>query len=360
MKILFVVEGEGRGHFTQAISLKRMLEANGHQVTRVLVGKSPDRQLPPFFKDEFDGMIREFNNPNFLPSAHNKKVNIFRTISFNVWNSRRYFKSLRIIKKEINRSNADLVINFYELLTGLVYGFYRPKVKMIAIAHQYVFLHSKFRFPGSKLAEFESLNFFSRITSLNAKKRLALSFYPLPPDKFQAIEVVPPLIRKEVLEAEPRLGNYLHGYMLNSGFSEDIIAWHEQHPEVPLHFFWDKKDAPGTMRIDDTLSFHRLNDKLFIEYMAGCRGYATTAGFESVCEAMYLQKPVMLVPAHIEQECNAYEAKSVKAGVVSDEFDLSKLLEYIPEYQPNDSFRLWVKESEERILKVLDEVCKKK
>ena len=353
MKVLFVVEGEGRGHFTQAIALKRMLEANGHQVVRTLVGKSPARQLPAFFREEFESTIREFNNPNFLPSAHNKKVNIFRTIGFNIWNSRRYFKSLRIIKKEINRSGADLVINFYELLTGLVYAFYKPKVRMIAIAHQYVFLHRKFKFPGSKFAGFEALNFFSRITSYNAEKRLALSFYPLPPDKRQQIEVVPPLIRKEVLETEPKQGDYLHGYMLNSGFSEDIIGWHKKHPDVPLHFFWDKKDVPGTLRIDDTLSFHQLNDKLFIECMAGCRGYATTAGFESVCEAMYLQKPVMMVPAHIEQECNAYEAKSVKAGVVAAEFDLSKLLDYIPKYEPNDSFRLWVKEAETRILKAL-------
>lgn len=28
------------------------------------------------------------------------------------------------------------------------------------------------------------------------------------------------------------------------------------------------------------------------------------AGFESVCEAMYLGKPLLMVPAHIEQDCN--------------------------------------------------------
>lgn len=43
--------------------------------------------------------------------------------------------------------------------------------------------------------------------------------------------------------------------------------------------------------------------------MAGCKAYASTAGFESVCEAMYLGKPILMVPAHIEQDCNAYDAK---------------------------------------------------
>ena len=35
------------------------------------------------------------------------------------------------------------------------------------------------------------------------------------------------------------------------------------------------------------MSFHQLDDVKFLRYMAGCKAYATTAGFESVCEAMY-------------------------------------------------------------------------
>ena len=354
MKILFTVQGEGRGHFTQAVTLKQMLEANGHEVVRVLVGKSPARQLPAFFSEKINIPILTFCSPNFLPNAHNKKVNLFRTIEFNTSYLGRYIKSLNIVKEAIENSGADLVINFYELITGLVYSIYKPKVKMIAIAHQYLFLHHKFKFPINKIAEIQTLNFFSILTSRNAAKRLALSFYPLSPDPKWSIEVVPPLLRKEVLSTKSEKGDYLHGYMLNSGFSEEIIEWHKEHPEVSLHFFWDKKDAPETLKIDDTLSFHKLNDQRFIEYMAGCRGYATTAGFESVCEAFYMQKPVMMIPAHIEQECNAYDAQMAKAGIFSHKFDLSALLNYLPLYEPDNFFRLWVIEAEERILKALE------
>lgn len=34
--------------------------------------------------------------------------------------------------------------------------------------------------------------------------------------------------------------------------------------------------------------------------MAGCKAYACTAGFESVCEALYMGKPCMMIPAHVE------------------------------------------------------------
>ena len=40
MKFLFIVQGEGRGHLTQAITLEEMLLRNGHEVVEVLVGKS--------------------------------------------------------------------------------------------------------------------------------------------------------------------------------------------------------------------------------------------------------------------------------------------------------------------------------
>ncbi|MFQ7039293.1 MAG: glycosyltransferase family protein [Barnesiella sp.] len=103
-----------------------------------------------------------------------------------------------------------------------------------------------------------------------------------------------------------------------------------------MEFFWDKKDVPDVLRISDGLNLHRINDQTFLSYMAGCKGYSTTAGFESVCEALYLQKPVMMVPVHIEQICNAYDALKVGAGAVAGYFDLDVLLDTIPDYKPNE------------------------
>ena len=38
MKILFIIQGEGRGHLTQALSLRQKLMAEGHEIVGVLVG----------------------------------------------------------------------------------------------------------------------------------------------------------------------------------------------------------------------------------------------------------------------------------------------------------------------------------
>ena len=354
MKVLFVVQGEGRGHFTQALSLKSILERNGHEVVEVLVGKSKARCLPDFFMNKINVPVHSFESPNFLPSAKNKRANIMISILYNLLRLPVFLKSMYVISKQIKESEADLVVNFYELLTGLTYGIFAPKTPYVCIAHQYLFLHPDFEFPEENRSELYLLKFFTKMTSLGASRLLALSFRSMSSQPDKKLVIVPPLLRREVLQMETFEGDYLHGYMVNSGFSEEIIRWHKSHSEIPLHFFWDKKNMKKETKVDEHLFFHTLDDGLFLQYMAGCKGFATTAGFESVCEAMYLGKPVLLIPAHIEQACNAHDATLSGAGVISDAFELDKLLDFLPGYQPNSSFRNWVEQSETVFM---EEIC---
>ena len=133
--------------------------------------------------------------------------------------------------------------------------------------------------------------------------------------------------------------------------------FHTIYPEVPLRFFWDKADADEVSRIDETLSFYQIDDVKFLNGMAGCRAYATTAGFESICEAMYLGKPVLMVPAHIEQDCNAHDAMRAGAGIISDSFDLKPLLRFAGTYSPNRTFVRWVRSGERRIILELEKLA---
>ncbi|WP_455641022.1 glycosyltransferase family protein [Parabacteroides sp.] len=351
MKILFVIQGEGRGHLTQALSLRQKLAGEGHEIVGVLIGKSPARRIPDFFMEKIGVPVYPFESPNFLPTAKNKQVNLLKSIGYNVLRTHKYTTSIRYINRMIKETGADVVVNFYELLTGLTYLFCRPEAIMVCIAHQYLFLHPDFSFPKLDTVSLFLLKFFTRITAIGATKKLALSFRKMREAPGEKIVVVPPLLRKEVVGTTPCKGNYLHGYLLNSGFSEEVKDWHAAHPDVAMHFFWDKKGVAEITRIDDKLSFHQLDDVRFIHYMAGAKAYATTAGFESVCEAMYLDKPVLMVPTHIEQACNAYDASLSGAGTVADRFDLDALLHLSENHHSNPTFRHWVQQADWLILR---------
>ena len=92
----------------------------------------------------------------------------------------------------------------------------------------------------------------------------------------------------------------------------------------------------------------------FLKLLAGCKAYATTAGFESVCEALYMGKPCMMIPAHVEQECNALDAERELAGVRSEVFDISKLKDFAREYEEDVEFRMWENHADTRIMAAIE------
>lgn len=354
MKYLFIVQGEGRGHLTQAMTMERMLVAHGHEVVGMLVGKSKSRILPDFFLKGVKAPVQQFESVNFLPSAKNRKADMTRSILYNLVTLPKYQKSVRFLMSAIKNSGADVVVNFYELLTGLTYLLYNIRIPQICIGHQYLFLHKDFNMPHHGFAGASALNFYSRLTAIGASRHLALSFRKMPDDPGHNIRVVPPLLRPEVLASTPSQGKYIHGYMLNAGFASDVMKWHHMHPEVELRFFWDKWSEGPVKKYDDTLTFYTLDDKEFLKQMAGCMAYASTAGFESICEAMYLGKPVLMVPSHVEQECNAYDATRYGAGIAAKEFDLSALLDFAGRFSPDPDFPAWARSAEEVIIKELE------
>lgn len=348
MKYLFIIQGEGRGHMTQAISLRNKLVGSGHEIPAVIVGKSIRREIPSFFYDKINTNVIPVDSPNFVVDRKNKKICIIKSIIYNLFYFRKYLKSLNKIKKVVESEKSDIIINFYDLLGGLFYLFYNPSIPYYCIGHQYLIFHPDFIFPkGHKVDKF-LLKLNTRITSFRADKLLALSFREMTNIPEKKLYIVPPLLRKSILQLKPKNEGFIHGYMLNQGYARNIIEWHKKNPNIETHFFWDKKDADEETFVHRNLTFHKINDIKFLDYMSRCAGYASTAGFESICEAMYFGKPIMMIPTagHYEQKCNALDAFISGAGIFSDEFDITKLLEYIPKHKTDNAiFKKWVDSS---------------
>lgn len=83
MKFLFVVQGEGRGHLTQAISLGEMLRRHGHEVVEVLIGKCSNRELPTSFVGKMPAEVKVFHSPAIDYGKNGKKGKILKTVVAN-------------------------------------------------------------------------------------------------------------------------------------------------------------------------------------------------------------------------------------------------------------------------------------
>lgn len=84
MKYLFIIQGEGRGHLTQAMTMEKLLHSRGHEVVEMLVGKSESRTLPAFFTEGVNAPITYFESVNFVSAAQDKRPDALKTVLFNL------------------------------------------------------------------------------------------------------------------------------------------------------------------------------------------------------------------------------------------------------------------------------------
>jgi uncharacterized protein (TIGR00661 family) len=345
MKFVFLVQGEGRGHMTQAIAFAKMLEESGHQVGAVILGRSKRRTVPEFFRRQFSIPIEEVESPNFEADKNEKGVLIGKTILSNLKKLPSFWTSILSVDAIVKQEKPDVILNFYDLLGGFYTLLFRPKAAYWVIGHQYLSAHPSFIFASSQHFQKQLFLLNTWITAWGADRRLALS--SLKTTSNASILVVPPLLRPEVKNLIPKPGDFYLAYMVNSGYGSEVMSFAKLQPNLKIKAYWDKKDAAEVENPLPNLSFHQIHDQNFLQDMADCKGLICTAGFESICEAMYLGKPVMVIPlaGQYEQSCNALDAVASGAGIKSKNFDFGYFHREISNIQtPGQEIQAWVEE----------------
>ena len=323
-----------------------------------MVGTTKGRVIPDFFTEQIKTPINTFESPNMAYNPKKLKTNVFKTLLQSFSELPKYVKSLLKINAFVKASKPDVIINFYEVMGGLYGGFFRPKVPIIAIAHQYLLLHKDFIAPKHDPLSLFFLNLNTSVTAWGSTKKLALSFRNLPSETHRQSFITPPLLRSEALTINqlPQSDAIL-AYVTYPALAEEIKVWHKANPAIKIDCFWDEKTSPQVFQASPNLTFYRLDATLFLEKMKTCTALVTTAGFESVCEAMYWGKPVLMMPAHIEQACNALDAQRAGAGIAARHFDLDRLMDYLPVYQDIiPTFRTWSEQAEATFLTELTNI----
>ncbi|MFC2126168.1 glycosyltransferase family protein [Bacteroidota bacterium] len=334
-RFVFLVQGEGRGHMTQAISLHQTLKKNGHEISHVFIGKSKRRIIPDYFYESIDAPITEVDSPNFITDSKHKSIRLIPSIIYNVCFLHLYSRSLKKINRIIKDTQPDGLINFYDFLGSFYMFRYHPDIKYFCIAHQYLTDHPDFIYAEGKNTDKFLFKVNNWLTSQKAYRKLALSFKAYDPLRVGNTVVTPPLLRNDLQTLKTEKEDFILCYMVNPGYHNEIIDWHESNRNTKLHCFWDMKNEPDEKVIHPNLIFHQLNATKFMDMMRRCRGLVTTAGFESVCEAMFLNKPVMMVPVsgQYEQACNAIEASNEGAGIHDTSFNITKFIDYLPTHR---------------------------
>lgn len=345
---------------TQALALGTFLRQAGHELDRVLIGTSPYRTIPDYFRQGIDAPLETFAAPTQVPDRSARGVSVGATAGDAL---RRFPAFLRSGWRIHARTrDADVVVNFLDLVGGLSRVLFRTRSPAVAVAHNYVFLHPALgHAPGAPHGRGAVLA-YTRATAGGAGRIAALSFGPLPEGHGGRLVVVPPLLRPGLDAMRPRADGYLLAYALNAGYGAELASWHRRNPDVTVHCYVDGGARALGTEPGEGFHAHALDETSFLRHLEGCRAYVGSAGFESICEAFYLGKPALVVPTagQLEQTLNAWDAERVgvaRAGAY-DDLDSFWGAPPVPAPEAVADFRTWVSRAPELLVECVEKAAR--
>lgn len=360
LSVAFVVQGEGRGHMTQALATARHLRDAGHEVVRVLVGTSAFRSVPDYFVHGVGAPVEAFEAPTQVPDSAGRGVSMAASAWDAVRRLPRFVRGGRRI--HVATRDVDVVVNFFDLVGGLSRLVFLTRAPAVSVAHNYVFLHPSLALAPGRPHVRRLVMGYARATALRSSSRIALSFDPLPDAPAARLVIAPPLLRPGLETSSPRNEGYLLAYALNAGYGDVLAEWHRRNSDATVHCYLDGGAAALTAPPAAGFHAHALDQEAFLRHLEGCRAYVGTAGFESVCEAFYLGKPALVIPTagQYEQSLNAWDAERVGAARPGgyEKLDAFWSQPAAPEPRRVAEFRAWVSRAPEIIVREVERAAR--
>ena len=347
---LFIVQGEGKGHMSQAMALKEQLEEAGHTVEGVFLGGRSNPEIPDYFSKSFPDKIQTFQSPWFLRTPNKKGIYIGRTLLYNLLRLPRYISELHRIRKAVNFQRPTVVINFYDVVGALALRKVSPGIRRIGIGHHF-FLHlDNYRCDKGSAWHRWLLKKLTVQILLSCDRVLALSFRELPGSS--VIEVHPPLVRRQFRDLQYRPGDRYLAYFLNEGLLYELVLLARTLPDFQVDLFTSLKPS---MELPAGIALHPFEAETFARFMSTCKGLISSAGFDVAAEAAYHGIPLAVIPTrnHFEQSCNAADIVRSGIGVAAPKIEIGMLEQMNPSEAAR--YRAWADSALEGGLKWMEE-----
>lgn len=323
-RILYSAAGEGYGHAVRAHSVGAGLLARGHDV-RFLTSRSTIRYLSDFYPKRLHEVF------GLHISYHNERVSAVRTLLGNAMRATREMGTSNAVVKRLLRSfRPDLLVCDFEPFSAnwaRLMG-----VPFVSLDNQHMLTHCRVaHLPGYRL---DLLNTWAtvRFYYAGARRYLIPTIFDVPV-VYQPASVVPPVLREAVYARTPTDGKHLVAYRTPAGDPAKMMATLEAFDRFPIRAYGF--DFVGTR---GHVEYRPISQDGFLEDLATCRGVIATAGHSLICECVYFEKPMLLMPmrSQYEQMFNAQRIDALGLGISTDELratDLERFADSI------DSFR---------------------
>ncbi len=295
-RIIYALSGQGRGHTSRVMAVSEALRAGGHEVVFCCGGTARE-----ILEARGEHVI---SVPALRQVMRANKVLMGRTIQTN-W--RTVLRTPRIIAQLAEAFAAyapDLLISDFEAFSPRAAR--RLGVPVLSFNHQQVVTETRYALPAR---DWPTAALTAAAIRMIAPRRpahvlLASFFFPelKRPDR---TTLVPPIIRPAVQKLTPARGEHVLVYYNQT---EGAGAVPDALRQVDAPFVLYNFDPPERPAAYPNLTFKQPSLDGFLEDLRTSRAVICTAGFTLISEALYLGKPLLVVPNRgiFEQTLNAY------------------------------------------------------
>ncbi|TWT44005.1 MurG-like transferase [Phycisphaerae bacterium RAS1] len=303
MRIAYGIFGYGRGHATRAAAVLPELRKR-HELLILAGGDAYDTLWPTF-------PIHRIPTLGYVYRPGGKRSN-WLTFRRNLWDALDILlrgPTFRGVVEVIADFRPDVVIADAEPWTHRAAQ--HLGIPRISFDHFGILAYCKPPVPfGDRLRSRRDVMIY-RMLMGRPQRVIVSSFYDAPARR-PGVVTIGPMLRDEVLRAQPRRGEYLLAYF-NKGqhqFTAQV--------EAALRMAGLPVLVYGTPRqgLDGRLDFRPLSNEPFVEDLSGCRAVISTAGNQLVGEAVHLGKPMLVMPEDcVEQRLNAAALERLGIGM---------------------------------------------
>ncbi len=307
MRILYGVVGEGMGHATRSKVVCEHLVEAGHEVKIVVSGRAHGF-LSKTFKDvvEIKGLTIRYVD-NRMDRDGTLARNVLATPAMLASNVGAYFSKVASFKPDAVISDFDSFAYLFAKRHGL---------PVLSIDNQQIISRcklGKFAKEGAKV-DYQMTKGFVR-AKLPACDHYVITtfFYPPVRPKFEKdTTLVPPILRKNVLEAKKkaRAGDHVLVYQTSTS-DTGLVAELNRIPNGKFVVYGLRKNAKhGNCQLKE------FSEDGFVEDLATARAVVCNGGLSLIGEAVYLGKPIFSVPVRnqYEQVLNARYLEELGLG----------------------------------------------
>jgi uncharacterized protein (TIGR00661 family) len=326
MRILYGVVGEGMGHAVRSgVVLEHLVER--HEVRVVASGRAR-AYLAERFPD-----VREIWGLT-LAYADNE-VRRLETVAQNARGAVTGWPgNLREFVRLVGDFAPEVVVSDFESLAWLV-GKAR-RVPVISVDNMQVIDRCRLdpEIVAAHRREYLLARQIVRMKLPGAFHYLVTTFFR-PPLRRERTTLVPPVLRREILDARPEPGEHLLVYQTAEGGGDLPRAL--AATGLPCRIYGFRRDLERDA-VDGRLTHRPFSEARFVEDLRTARAVVAGGSFTLMGEALHLGKPMLSVPIaeHFEQIVNARYLERLGYGAyapAATEGALLALLERLPDHE---------------------------